>query len=374
MENKQDTPAFVSNKNYYAVIMAGGVGSRFWPVSTEQFPKQFHDLLGAGSSLLQKTYARLKKIVPLQNIIILTHKNYLQLTLQQLPEVNNSQVILEPTMRNTAPCLLLSALKIYKENPKAQIIVAPSDHWIEDEMAFKSDVLQCFEATTTQDILITLGIKPTFPNTGYGYIEASSKLLGNNSASLFKVNQFREKPDYETAKQFIAAGNFMWNAGIFIWSAAAIIEAFKTYATALYTLFIKGLPQLNTSLEDNFILEHYPKAENISIDYAILEKANNVGVKMATFDWNDLGTWGSLHEKINKDENNNAVITNDYYLNNAQNNIVYSASNKLVVIDGISNFIVVENDKVLMIYPKDKEQEIKGLVQTLIIKFPNQFN
>ncbi len=278
-----------NNNNYYAVIMAGGIGSRFWPVSTEEFPKQFHDMLGTGESLLQKTFSRLEKIVPAKNIQILTNERYLKLTLQQLPQISEEQIVLEPAMRNTAPCILLSALKIGKENPNAVVLVAPSDHWIEDEKSFREDVQICFDKCQQEDVLMTLGIPPTFPNTGYGYIEYDK----NSISEIKKVSQFREKPDYETAKKFLAAGNFLWNAGIFLWSVKSIISAFEKHLPVMNALFSEGNPVYNSEKEKSFVSQNYGLAENISIDYGIMEKAENVYIKKATFDWNDLGTWGS---------------------------------------------------------------------------------
>src|SRR5690625_2931856 len=269
------------DKNNYALIMAGGIGSRFWPVSTKSFPKQFHDMLGSGQSLLQRTFTRMQKIVPTENIRILTNEVYLELTLAQLPEINKEQVILEPAMRNTAPCILMAALKIKKQNPEAIMLIAPSDHWIEDEDKFAEDIHSCFEAAKSDDKLLTLGIKPLFPNTGYGYIESSKE----PDKTIQKVKQFREKPDYETAKKFIAAGNFVWNAGIFVWSVESITQAFKSHLPTMYNLFSAGNDKYNTREEASFVLDAYPKAENISIDYGILEKAKNVYVLKAHFDW-----------------------------------------------------------------------------------------
>lgn len=276
------------NKNYYAILMAGGVGSRFWPVSTQNFPKQFHDMLGTGDTLIQKTFHRLAKLIPEENIFILTNERYNDLVFEQLPSITPRQVVLEPAMRNTAPCILYASLKIQKENPDALMIVAPSDHWIENEDAFSTDVKKAFDFCATHDALMTLGINPSFPNTGYGYIE-----YNNSTTNQVKtVQQFREKPDYETAKIFIAAGNFLWNAGIFMWSVSSVIKAFQSNQPELYQHFKNGIEVYNTELEQAFIEEHYPKAENISVDYAIMEKSNNVYVIPASFDWNDLGTWG----------------------------------------------------------------------------------
>lgn len=337
--------------------MAGGVGSRFWPVSTTDFPKQFHDMLGSGETLIQKTFARLSKLIPTENILILTNERYNDLVLQQLPMVKPEQVLLEPAMRNTAPCILYASLKIKKQNPKAVMVVAPSDHWIEDEAAFTNNLQQCFEFCQERNALMTLGIQPTFPNTGFGYIEFDKA----DSNPIKKVNQFREKPDYETAKSFLEAGNFLWNGGIFIWSAQSVTEAFEKFQPQMNALFQKGLDSYNTAQEQQFILDHYAQAENISIDYAVLEKADNVYVLPATFDWNDLGTWGSLHEKLDKDHQNNAVVNATVILENASNNIIRSNAQKLVVIDGLDDYIIVDNDNVLMIYPKSKEQDIKRI-------------
>ncbi|MDG1330359.1 MAG: mannose-1-phosphate guanylyltransferase [Flavobacteriaceae bacterium] len=360
----------LTNKNYYAVIMAGGIGSRFWPVSTTEFPKQFHDMLGSGQTLLQKTFARLEGLIPTNNINILTNDKYIDIVLEQLPIVQKSQVVLEPAMRNTAPCILLSALKIQKIDPNAMMIVAPSDHWIEDEISFLKDVEIGFKACATTSKLLTLGIKPTFPNTGFGYIEYNKEEI----ETIKKVNQFREKPNYEAAKQFLADGNFLWNAGIFIWSAESIVNSFKENLPEMYELFSSGIEKLNTAEERNFILNNYEKSENISIDYGILEKSNAVYVKKASFDWNDLGTWGALHDKLEKDKNNNALVRAIPQFNGATGNMVFTSKNKLVVIDGIKDYIVVDKEDVLMIYPKEKEQEIKSLLAAVKQKFNNKYS
>ncbi|HQV37160.1 MAG TPA: mannose-1-phosphate guanylyltransferase [Flavobacterium sp.] len=347
------------NKNYYAIVMAGGVGSRFWPVSTTEFPKQFHDMLGSGDTLIQKTFQRLSKLIPIENIFILTNERYNDLVFQQLPMVKQEQVLLEPAMRNTAPCILYASLKIQKMNPNALMVVAPSDHWIEDENAFNANLQQCFDYCKKENALLTLGIQPTFPNTGFGYIEFDK--TDNNPIK--KVNQFSEKPDYETAKSFLKSGNFLWNGGIFIWSVQSITEAFLKFQPQMNQLFMNGYSQLNSSEEKEFINQNYAEAENISIDYAILENAQNVFVLPATFDWNDLGTWGSLYDKLDKDEQNNAVVNSKVILENATNNIIRAHDKKLIVIDGLDNFIIVDEGNVLLIYPKDKEQEIKSIMK-----------
>ena len=337
--------------------MAGGVGSRFWPVSTTDFPKQFHDMLGSGDTLIQKTFSRLAKLIPVENILILTNERYNDLVLEQLPMVKQAQVLLEPAMRNTAPCILYASLKIQKENPDAVMVVAPSDHWIEDEGAFTRNLQQCFDFCQNENALMTLGIQPTFPNTGFGYIEYDKR----DTNPIKKVNQFREKPDYETAKSFLDSGNFLWNGGIFIWSVKAIIASFEKFQPQMDALFKRGMESYNTPLEQDFINANYALAENVSIDYAVMEKAKNVFVLPATFDWNDLGTWGQLHEKLEKDENNNGIINAKVVMENASNNIVRSDADKIIVIDGLHDYIIVDKEGILLIYPKSKEQDIKRI-------------
>ncbi len=357
------------NKNYYAILMAGGVGSRFWPVSTQDFPKQFHDMLGTGETLIQKTFSRLSKLIPSENIFILTNKRYNDLVFQQLPEVTKRQVVLEPAMRNTAPCILYASLKIQKENPDAVMIVAPSDHWIEDENTFSKNVQQAFNFCSQNDALMTLGIQPTFPNTGYGYIEYDKS--ANNAIK--PVSQFREKPDYDTAKAFIAQGNFLWNAGIFMWSVDSVVKAFQNNQPELFELFKKGIEVYNTDFEDDFVRDNYAKAENISVDYAIMEMSENVFVLPAEFDWNDLGTWGSLYDKLDKDDNGNAVVKARTLTEDASGNMIRAKNDKIVVVDGLNDFIIVDNEDVLLIFPKAKEQDIKELRQNVKDAFGGKY-
>jgi len=347
------------NNNYYAILMAGGVGSRFWPVSTQQFPKQFHDMLGTGETLIQKTFSRLSKLIPEENILILTNALYNDLVLEQLPQVKQEQVLLEPAMRNTAPCILYASLKIQKQNPDAVMVVAPSDHWIEDEQAFIDNLRTAFEYAQDQDVLMTLGIKPTFPNTGYGYIEYGTQ----DQNAIKKVFQFREKPDYETAKTFLESGNFLWNGGIFIWSVKTITNAFQKFQPAMYAMFMSGFDSYNTSSERSWIEENYADSDNISIDYAVMENAGNVYVVPAAFDWNDLGTWGSLHDKLDKDANNNTVVNARLFIENASNNIIRTDKEKIVIVDGLNDYIIVDKERILLIYPKGKEQEIKKITE-----------
>ncbi|RIA10557.1 mannose-1-phosphate guanylyltransferase [Flavobacteriaceae bacterium MAR_2010_72] len=357
------------NKNYYAILMAGGVGSRFWPVSTQDFPKQFHDMLGTGDTLIQKTFKRLSRLIPSENIFILTNARYKELVFEQLPNVTQRQVVLEPVMRNTAPCILYAALKIQKENPNALMLVAPSDHWIENEEAFTQNVKEAFDFCEQKDALMTLGIQPTFPNTGYGYIEYD-KTVEN---SIKPVQQFREKPNYETAKSFLSQGNFIWNAGIFMWSAKSVISAFQKNQPDLYALFESGIEFYNTDKEEAFIEENYSKSENISVDYAIMEKSENVFVLPATFDWNDLGTWGSLYDKLDKDNDSNALVKAKVLAENASGNLIRTATDKIVVIDGLKDYIVVDDTEVLLIFPKTKEQDIKQILQKVKSKFGEHY-
>ncbi len=356
------------NKNYYALIMAGGVGSRFWPVSTQQFPKQFHDMLGTGESLLQRTFHRLEKLIPASNILIATNAQYEKLVLEQLPFISKNQLLLEPVMRNTAPCILYAASKIYQSNTDAVMIVAPSDHWIDDENAFIQDIKQAFDACQQQDILMTLGIKPSSPNTGYGYIN-----FEKCEKPIKKVIQFTEKPNLENATKFVDSGVYLWNAGIFIWSAKSILASFKTYLPMMDALFLKGKEFWNTQAEFDFINTHYENADNISIDYGIMEKATNSFVLPVDFGWNDLGTWGSLYDKLAKDENKNALIGGDAIFRDATNNMVKTSTGKKIVIQGLHDFIVIENKAVILICPKQQEQDIKQITTDVKNNFGTDF-
>jgi len=344
------------NKNYYAVIMAGGVGSRFWPVSTPDNPKQFHDMLGTGKSLIQQTFSRLTKLIPAENILISTNERYKNLVKEQLPNCTDLQLVLEPAMRNTAPAVLYASLKIYAKNPNAQILIAPSDHWIDKESVFTDDLKTAFTACAQNDILMTLGIQPSYPNTGYGYIQ-----FENSTQTIKKVKQFTEKPNLKNAKKFIASGDYLWNAGIFVWSAKSIVHAFQTHLPLMFTLFNEGSNIWNTDFEDDFIRDTYPKAESISIDYGILEKATNVKVLPVDIGWNDLGTWGALYQKLDKDKQQNAIVNATSFFTDASGNMIRTSKGKKVFIKGLKDFIVVENDGIIVILPKDDEQAIKEL-------------
>jgi len=344
------------NKNYYAVIMAGGVGSRFWPVSTEEYPKQFHDMLGTGESLIQRTFNRINQLIPSENILIATNERYEKLVLEQLPKTTKKQLLLEPTMRNTAPCILYAALKIHNQNSDAVMLVAPSDHWIENETEFLNNIKTSFEASANSDTLMTLGIQPNSPNTGYGYIQ-----FKENSLDIKKVKNFTEKPNTETAEQFLASGDYLWNAGIFIWSTKSILHAFRNHLPEMLTILDDENNVYNTDFEDDFIKNNYGKCENISIDYGIMERSNNVNILPVDFGWNDLGTWGSLYNKLEKDSQENATVGAETIFRDANGNMIRTESGKKVIIQGLSDFIVVEKGDTLLICPRKDEQDIKQI-------------
>lgn len=344
------------NTNYYAVIMAGGVGSRLWPVSTEKYPKQFHDLLGTGESLLQKTFNRINQLIPAENILIATNERYEELVLEQLPEISNKQLLLEPTMRNTAPCILYAALKIHQQNKNAVMLVAPSDHWIENETEFIKNIETSFNACAKEDILMTLGIQPNHPNTGYGYIQ-----FEENASEIKKVQTFTEKPNLEKATQFLASGDYLWNAGIFVWSVSSILDSFKKHLPEMVNILDTEDNVYNTYFEDDFIKSNYEKCENISIDFGIMERSEKVHVLPVDFGWDDLGTWGSLYNKLGKDTHQNATVGATTIFKDANGNMVSTKNGKKVVIQGLQDFIVVEKDDVLVICPRKNEQDIKQL-------------
>ncbi|MFZ3562928.1 mannose-1-phosphate guanylyltransferase [Tenacibaculum finnmarkense] len=347
------------NNNYYAVIMAGGVGSRFWPVSTQEYPKQFHDMLGTGESLIQRTFNRINQLIPAQNILISTNECYQELVLKQLSKTSKQQLLLEPTMRNTAPCILYAALKIYAQNPDAVLLIAPSDHWIEDEIEFLKNIKTSFEASEKNDILMTLGIEPDAPNTGYGYIKFEENSLEDSGVK--KVKNFTEKPNLETAKEFLKSGDYLWNAGIFIWSAKSILKAFKEHLPEMFAVLNTDKKVYNTDLEADFIKKNYEKCENISIDYGIMEPSNNVHTLPVNFGWNDLGTWGSLYNKLAKDSQQNAIVGANALFKDASGNMIRTQSGKKIVIQGLSDFIIVEKDDLILICPKKDEQDIKQI-------------
>ncbi|MDQ2179810.1 mannose-1-phosphate guanylyltransferase [Marinifilum sp. D714] len=386
------------NHNNYIIIMAGGVGSRFWPMSTEEKPKQFLDVLGIGKSLLQQTVERFKTIAPAENILIVTSAKYKQLVTDQCPELLEGNILLEPCMRNTAPCIAYAAYKIKGLNPEANIVVAPSDHLITNESEFIRIIENGLDFTANNDALLTLGIQPHRPETGYGYIQAASPSinneqliinnkegvhigsegqsyeimpntengaqadfppLGGTEGGVRRVSAFKEKPNLETAKKYLAAGNYFWNSGIFLWSLKSILSAFESFVPEVAAIFQKGEEFYNTDKEQTFIDEMFPTCTNISIDYAVMEKANNIFVQPADFGWSDLGTWGSLWEKRERNEAGNTVVGEKVHLFEADNCIVNMPKDKKVVIQGLQDYIVVEDNEVLLICKKEEEQRIK---------------
>lgn len=354
--------------------MAGGVGSRFWPKSRNQFPKQFIDILGLGKSLLQLTYERFLKICPNEQIFILTNADYAGLVKEQLPSIMEQNILLEPSRNNTAPCIAYASYKIAKTNPQANIVVAPSDHLILKETEFLNKVNLALDYSAHNDALLTLGINPTRPDTGYGYIKYEKEQgARNNEQGVDKVTAFMEKPSLDKAKSYIESGDYVWNAGIFIWSAKAIITAFEKYAPEIATLFEQGNRAYNTPEEANFILANYPNSPNISIDYAILEKADNVYTIPADIGWSDLGTWASLHSVAEKDENNNAISCAHLNIANTEECLIQLPAGKAAVIKGLSNYIVVDDGKVLLIYPKSDEQEIKQVAASMVLNFGQDY-
>lgn len=338
--------------------MAGGVGSRFWPMSTQQCPKQFLDVLGIGKSLLQMTYERLLKIAPEENIFIVTNENYFNLVETQLPKLTKNQILTEPMRKNTAPCIAYASAKIYALNPEATLIVAPSDHLILKEENFIQTVNIAIEDANTDEKLVTLGIKPTRPDTGYGYIEFSdeNELFPGQVTS---VKHFREKPSKEMAELFLKSGNYYWNSGIFVWKAKTILNALEKFKPELHKLFAGDLSFYNSENEQSNINRCFHACEDISIDFAVMENAKNTDVVLATFDWSDLGTWGSLYTHLEKDFNGNAVIGDNIHIMNSTNCIVNLPNNKLALIQGLDNYIIVESDNMLMILNQNDEQNLK---------------
>lgn len=342
--------------NTFVVIMAGGIGSRFWPFSRTNNPKQFHDVLGVGASMLQMTVSRFQDICPPENIYIVTNLDYKGLVQTQLPQMSEDQILCEPIGRNTAPAIAYASYKISKINPNATLVVAPADHVILKEETFKTIIQEAVTAAQADDILITLGITPSRPDTGYGYIQFLEE-----GRPLKKVKTFTEKPNLELAKMFLESGDFVWNSGIFIWSVQSIIKAFKEHLGEIAEVFEDGFSNLFTPQEDEFISRAYTQCRNISIDYGVMEKADNVFVMLSEFGWSDLGTWNSLYSIGAKDEAGN-VIDGDVLLYDTNNCIIKTPKERLVVVNGLSEFIVAEFDNVLMICPKQEEQKVKDFV------------
>jgi mannose-1-phosphate guanylyltransferase len=359
----------ISAKDTYILIMAGGVGSRFWPKSRNNFPKQFIDILGIGKSLLQLTYERSLKICSRENIFILSNEQYSDLIKKQLDGLPEGNIIAEPSRNNTAPCIAYASFKINQLNSKASIVVAPSDHLILHEEIFLKKIQQALSYITDNDALVTLGITPTRPDTGYGYINYKKE----DFEGVHRVLRFLEKPDLEKAKEFLVSGDYLWNAGIFVWKVNTILTALAKHSPEIYRLFERGRPCYNTLDEQPFILENYPLSANISIDYAIMEKAENVFTIPGEFGWSDLGTWASLYEVAEKDEHNNVSAGHTINLSETTNCIIQIPKDKVAVIKGLDNYIVVDDGKVLLIYPKDREQEIKEVSKAIVAACGDQF-
>ncbi len=355
--------------NNYCVIMGGGIGSRFWPFSKEDRPKQFLDFFGTGRSLLQSTYDRFKKIIPVENIFVVTNDAYAELTLKQLPELSKEQVLLEPLRRNTAPAIAYSLFHIQAINPEANIVVAPSDHLILKEDLFLSEIERGLDFVEKHPVLLTLGIKPNRPETGYGYIQESNEEVDG----IRKVKTFTEKPNLELARVFYESGEFVWNSGIFLWNVKAILDAFKIHLPDIVNKFNEGREFFNTPREKEFIDQAFPFCSSISIDYGIMEKADNVYVIGSDFGWSDLGTWGSLHEITPKDENNNASLHCKTLYVESNDNVVAMSDDKLVVIQGLEGYIVAESEKALLICKKEEEQRIKHFVTDVKFRFGDEY-
>ena len=339
--------------------MAGGIGSRFWPMSTQKFPKQFHDILGTGRTMIQQTFDRIKQTVPVENIFVITNTEYAELSHQQLPELPIENIVGEPMMKNTAACNIYMVNKIADLNPDANVIVLPADHLILKENAFLEKVNQAFDFASKNDVLITLGITPTRPDTGYGYIQFSEK----QDSDFFKVKTFTEKPNLEIAKSFIETGDFLWNAGIFIWNVKSIQKAFAEYLPEMTQEFVSC--EYNSDREIVCIETIYPKVEKISIDNGILEKAKNVYVIPADLGWSDLGTWTSVYENSEKNEDNNSIDSKTVLTYNSKNNVVRIKKGKAAIIDGLEDYIVVDTEKALLICPRNNDQLIKNYVLDL---------
>ncbi|MFO8021402.1 MAG: mannose-1-phosphate guanylyltransferase [Perlabentimonas sp.] len=358
----------MTNRNdIYCVIMAGGIGSRFWPLSRSNKPKQFIDILGTGSSLIQQTFKRATKFCKAENIYIVTGSNYKDQVLEHIPEISSEQVILEPMRRNTAPCIAYANYKIKKRNPNAVVVVTPSDHLILEQEKFTQIINNGIDFASQKEALLTIGINPSRPETGYGYIQVSSKVKGS-TPDLFKVKTFTEKPNADLAKIFLESGEFFWNSGIFVWSISSIENAFKKYLPEVNELFEGAYTQLETSTESKVVGDIYSDCKNISIDYGILEKADNVYVICSEFGWSDLGTWGSLYQNFDKDENLNAIKGSNVMAYDVKNSIINVPDDKLVVVQGLDDYIVVESDNILLICRKEDEQEIKKYQNDVLVE------
>lgn len=348
--------------------MAGGVGSRFWPMSTTNHPKQFLDILGTGRTLIQQTFDRFKDLCPPKNIYVVTNDIYEQLIIEQLPELPKENILTEPSRKNTAPCIAYATYKIHKQNPNALTVVAPSDHLITKEDTFTKAIKSCFAKAKSEDCLVTLGIKPSRPDTGYGYIQFIDSPVNEKDKRIYKVKTFTEKPDHEMAKFFMESGDFLWNSGIFIWSTKSLLTALEKHDPELANVFKDGHDAYNTPEEKEFIKRAYNVCKNISIDYSIMEKADNVYVRSSIIGWSDLGTWGSLFTHIRHDKGNNALVGKNIMQYDCHDCIVHVPKDKLVVLQGLSEYIVVESEGVLMICKKQDEQQIRNFVNDVKVQ------
>lgn len=357
------------NKNHFCIIMAGGIGSRFWPLSRTRKPKQFLDILGTGRTLLQQTFDRLRNVFPVENILIVTNDDYEDIVRQQLPEIGANQLLLEPMRRNTAPCIAYANHKVHLTDPEAKILVAPSDHVILKESDFIDVVRKGLDFVTENDCLLTLGIRPNRPETGYGYIQINGdKTRIELNQSFRRVKTFTEKPDLAMAELFLNSGDFFWNSGMFFWSLPAIMKAFDSFLPEINQVFGEGRSFYNTAKEPEFISRVYSSCRNISIDYGIMEKAENVFVLCSDFGWSDLGTWGSLYDILSKNNESNTITGSNVFVYNSQNCLINLPDDKLAVIQGLDDFIVVESDNILLICRKQDEQKIKNYVNDVRIE------
>ena len=348
--------------HHYCVIMAGGIGARFWPMSLSTHPKQFIDILGTGETLIQQTFRRFAKIMNKENIFIVTNESYKDLVKSQLKGITDDQILCEPSRRNTAPCIAYANYRILALDPHAQIVVAPSDHIILKEDIFLQNILTALEAVASHEWLLTLGIRPSRPDTGYGYIQFDDEMVYPKDPHLKKVKTFTEKPNLELAQTFLKCGDFLWNAGIFVWSLKSIMKAFEEFLPEVNVLFRQGVGKYGTPEEKGFINEAYSICKSISIDYGIMEKASNVYLLTVDFGWSDLGTWGSLYENRPLDENGNTIIGKNVMAYDSSNCIVNMPAEKLVVMQGLKDYIVVESEGMLLICKKSDEQQIRQFV------------
>jgi len=354
--------------------MAGGIGSRFWPMSRTEKPKQFLDILGTGQTLLELTYDRFRKIIPKENILIVTNKDYGPLVSEQLPKLPESNILLEPARRNTAPCIAYASYKIKERNENARMVVAPSDHMILKQEKFIKVVQDGLNFVKDVESLLTIGIPPSRPETGYGYIQANGpSQAGTKYRNLKKVKTFTEKPDLKLAKVFHESGEFFWNSGIFFWSVKTILNAFSQYIPDLYSVFSDGSGKYDTNKETTFINSAYSDCKNISIDYGIMEKADNVCVITADFGWSDLGTWGSLHDQLKRDRKKNVLIGKEVMTYDVKGCLVNAPDNKLVVLQGLEDYIIVETDDVLLVCRMEDEQRIRNMVNDIRLQKGDDF-